>query len=105
MRAFSSEERRARLARRHFLAPGSRADDPVQLSGGLVGLHATDPATVYPVTVDPSYQTNRAVYTDTWVSSATPATTLEAHQLQRLIVAGDPQALDAAPGWRRLRTG
>jgi hypothetical protein len=47
VRTFSSEERRARLARRHFLAPGSLADDPVQLAGGLVGLHATDPATVY----------------------------------------------------------
>jgi Winged helix DNA-binding domain len=47
VRRFSSEERRARLARRHFLAPGSLADDPVQLAGGLVGLHATDPATVY----------------------------------------------------------
>ena len=40
-----------------------------------------------------------------WPTAAAPATTLEAHQLQRLIVAGDPQALDAAPGWRRLRTG
>ena len=47
MRTFSSDERRARLARRHFLAPGLRADDPVQLAGGMVGLHATDPATVY----------------------------------------------------------
>jgi hypothetical protein len=47
MRAFSSDERRTRLARRHFLAAGSRADDPVQLAGGIVGLHATDPATVY----------------------------------------------------------
>jgi DNA glycosylase AlkZ-like len=47
VRTFSSEERRARLARRHFLAPDLRADDPVQLAGGLVGLHATDPATVY----------------------------------------------------------
>ena len=27
--------------------PVSRADDPVQLAGGMVGLHATDPATVY----------------------------------------------------------
>ena len=47
MRAFTSDERRVRLARRHFLAPGLRADDPVQLAGGMVGLHATDPATVY----------------------------------------------------------
>ena len=47
MRSFSVEERRARLARRHFLAPGSPARDPVELAGGLVGLHATDPVTVY----------------------------------------------------------
>ncbi len=43
----SVEERRARVARRHFLAPGSAAGDPVELAGGLVGLHATDPATVF----------------------------------------------------------
>jgi len=42
---FSVAERRARLARRHFLA--SRAGDPVELARGLVGLHATDPVTVH----------------------------------------------------------
>jgi Winged helix DNA-binding domain len=47
MRAFSIDERRTRLARRHFLAAGSQARDPVQLARGMVGLHATDPATVY----------------------------------------------------------
>ena len=47
MRTISVDERRARLARRHFLAPGSRARDAVELAGGLVGLHATDPATVF----------------------------------------------------------
>jgi hypothetical protein len=47
MRAFGIDERRTRLARRHFLAPGSRADDPVRLAGAMAGLHATDPATVY----------------------------------------------------------
>jgi len=47
MRTFSVEERRVRLGRRHFLAGGSRARDPVDVAGGLVGLHATDPATVY----------------------------------------------------------
>ena len=47
MRTISVEERRARLARRHFLAPGSHARDAVELAGGLVGLHATDPATVF----------------------------------------------------------
>lgn len=38
-----------------------------------------------------------------WPTSATAAATLEAHQLQRLIMAGDPAAPDAAPMWRRLR--
>ncbi len=36
-----------RLARRHFLAPGAKAGDPVELAAGMAGLHATDPATVY----------------------------------------------------------
>lgn len=40
-----------------------------------------------------------------WPSGATAATTLAAHQLQRLIVGGDPCAQDAAPVWRRLATG
>ena len=40
-----------------------------------------------------------------WPTSSTATTSLEAHQLQRLIVAGDPAALDAAPVWRRVRTG
>ena len=39
-----------------------------------------------------------------WPTSGTDAATaLEAHQLQRLIMAGDPAAADAAPIWRRLR--
>jgi transposase len=37
-----------------------------------------------------------------WPTGATP---LEAHQLQRLIVAGDPRAADAAPPWRRVARG
>ena len=40
-----------------------------------------------------------------WPTSGTTTTSLEAHQLQRLIVAGDPAAPDAAPVWRRVRTG
>jgi hypothetical protein len=47
VRTISVEERRARLARRHFLAPGLRAANAVELASGLVGLHATDPGTVY----------------------------------------------------------
>ena len=45
VRRFSVEERRSRLARRHFLS--SPARDPVELARALVGLHATDPVTVY----------------------------------------------------------
>ncbi|OBB16058.1 hypothetical protein A5662_00385 [Mycobacteriaceae bacterium 1482268.1] len=45
MRTFSDTERRARLARRHFLAgPAASMEDAV---ANLVGLHATDPATPY----------------------------------------------------------
>lgn len=40
-----------------------------------------------------------------WPTSATAVTPLEAHQLQRLLMAGDPRAPDAAPAWRRLATG
>jgi winged helix DNA-binding protein len=46
-RRVSVEERRARLARRHHLAPRWRANDVETIAGDVVGLHATDPATVY----------------------------------------------------------
>lgn len=45
MRSFTVAERRARLARRHFLGPQST--DVTTVTAGLVGLHATDPATPY----------------------------------------------------------
>lgn len=47
MRRIDPAERRARLARRHRLAPGERADDVVAAAASVVCLHATDPATVY----------------------------------------------------------
>ena len=47
MRTFDVAERRARLVRRHHLAPGHRASDVEAASDGLVCLHATDPPTVY----------------------------------------------------------
>jgi len=47
MRRISDRERRARLAVRHDLAPSAKAADVVALAGQMVGLHATDPATVF----------------------------------------------------------
>lgn len=45
MRSFTLAERRARLARRHFL--GEPGTDAATVASALVGLHATDPATPY----------------------------------------------------------
>jgi hypothetical protein len=47
MRRVSNGERRARLAIRHHLAPTARVSDVVRLAGDLVGLHGSDPATVF----------------------------------------------------------
>ncbi len=46
MRAFTIAERRNRLARRHFLS-GNCSPPITGVIAGLVGLHATDPATPY----------------------------------------------------------
>lgn len=46
LRTFTAAERRNRLGRRHFLAEGD-APTISRVIGGLVGLHATDPATPY----------------------------------------------------------
>jgi transposase len=40
-----------------------------------------------------------------WPTSATATTALEAHQLQRLVMAGNPAAPDVAPVWRAVRVG
>jgi len=47
MRRIGVEERRARIARRHRLAPSTQAADPIEAAESLVALHATDPATVH----------------------------------------------------------
>jgi hypothetical protein len=46
-RRIGIEERRARLALRHHLAPAARVSSVVEAARGVVCLHATDPASVY----------------------------------------------------------
>src|SRR5260370_35304361 len=47
MRKCTVEERRARLSRRHHLAPANRAASATEVARDIVGLHSTDPATVF----------------------------------------------------------
>jgi hypothetical protein len=47
VRRMGVDERRLRLLRRHHLAPADRAQDVPTAAADLVGLHATDPVTVY----------------------------------------------------------
>ncbi len=47
MRHVSDDERRARLAVRHALAPEFRLDYPKEIARAMTVLHATEPATVY----------------------------------------------------------
>ncbi|MCV2461773.1 winged helix DNA-binding domain-containing protein [Streptomyces sp. ICN988] len=46
-RHIDATERRDRLALRHRLAAGTRAEGPEEVAGSLVALHGTDPATVH----------------------------------------------------------
>lgn len=47
MRVITDDQRRARLARRHGIAPGRRLDGPVEATRAMTVLHATEPATVH----------------------------------------------------------
>ena len=46
-RTITTDQRRARLAIRHRLAPSARTDDVAAITDSVVALHSTDPATVY----------------------------------------------------------
>lgn len=46
-RCISTAERRARLARRHHVAPSTRTQDLPETVDDIVALHGTDPASVY----------------------------------------------------------
>lgn len=46
-RQVSDDERRARLARSHRLIAAERTDDVAAIADSVVGLHSTDPVTVY----------------------------------------------------------
>jgi hypothetical protein len=47
MRSVTDDERRARIAQRHGIAPGHRYADPVAATEAMTVLHATEPASVY----------------------------------------------------------
>ena len=47
MRTIGDDERRARLALRHHLAPEHRGEDIAAVAGDIAGLHASDPASVF----------------------------------------------------------
>ena len=69
MRHITDDERRARLARRHGIAPAYRLPDPVLATRAMTVLHATEPPSVYlsllarvdDITVD---DVDRALYRD-----------------------------------------
>jgi hypothetical protein len=47
MQTIGIPERRARLGARHHLAAAARAGGPAEAAGGVLALHATDPASVF----------------------------------------------------------
>ena len=79
-RRFTTEERRARLARRHLLAPSLRTDDVVAVADAVVALHSTDPVSVYLSSaarmVHPSIEASR----DLASSTPMPASSMSARR-------------------------
>src|SRR4051812_21793803 len=47
MRRFTVDERRARIGARHALAPSTKRSDVAQVARSLIGLHGTDPVSIF----------------------------------------------------------
>ncbi len=61
IRRVSAAERRARMAIRHRLAPGERAGTAAAAAAGLIGLHGTDPASVYLAARARTHEVDKAI--------------------------------------------
>jgi hypothetical protein len=94
-RTVEVEERRARLARRHRLLPGTRTDDVAVIADDLVALHSSDPVSVYLSATarmaDPSLlAVEKALYDDRSV--------VRHHGMRRTLWVGTPELVRIAHG-------
>jgi hypothetical protein len=94
-RTVGVEERRARLAQRHRLLPGTRTDDVARIADDLVALHSSDPVSVYLSATarmaDPSLvAVEKALYDDRSV--------VRHHGMRRTLWVGTPELVRIAHG-------
>lgn len=92
----ADDQRRARLAQRHGLAPGARFDTPAEVADGLVALHATDSATIH---LAIAARTDRTTASDTtWALG-------EGRELHRQLAMRRTQWAATAPTVDRMLAG